>query len=236
MSSLLENFRHLHRAPDDWGLRDYVGHTWRLTRNIWLFMIVFCVLLGAALPPHNPAKMFDEYRPFTIYTVFLLGTCGVVCAQCARLGAHAGRVAWTLAAIGFFFLAADDLLQIHERLDKVINRALGLDPKATLPDLLDAGIVVLYGLVGAIALYVCRRDFFKLAGFAVGVARAGSVAVAMVILDVLSDLVDEKYTKVVLAILEDALEALAVSLFFWTFVIARFQLRRPEQYPLASQA
>jgi hypothetical protein len=52
----------------------------------------------------------------------------------------------------------------------------------------------------------------------------------MVILDVLGDLLAEPVSKVILAILEDSFEALAVSLFFWTFVTGRFQLRRPGKY------
>jgi hypothetical protein len=230
MNRLLQSFQHLHRAPEEWGLGDYTTHAWRLTRGIWLFMLAFCIVLGAALPPHNPAKMFDEYRPFTIYTVILLGVCGFVCAQCARVSRTGGQSAWVLLAVGFFFLALDDLTQIHEGLDKAINRAFGLDPKARLPDLLDAGIVVLYGIVGVVVLYVHRRVFFKLKGFAPGIAQAGAAGVVMVLLDVISDLVDEKYTQVVLGILEDAFEALAVSRFFWTFVVARFQLRRPQRY------
>jgi hypothetical protein len=231
MTKLLHDFRNLHRAPDDWELREYASHAWRLTRNVWLFMIVFCIVLGTATNL-NPAKMFDEYRPFTIYTVILLGVCGVVCAQCARLAVAGGRSAWTLMTIGFFFLALDDLTQIHERLDKLLTRAFGLDPKATLPDLLDAGIVVLYGIVGAIALYRHRRHFFGLAGFKSGIAKAAGASVAMVILDVLSDLVDGQVAKVVVGILEDAVEALAVSWFFCTFVTARFQLRRADRYLL----
>ena len=230
VNNLLEDFRNLHRAPDDWELGDYAPHAWRLTRRVWLFMIVFCVVLGAALPPHNPAKMFDEYRPFTIYTVILLGICAFVCGQCAQLTAPGGRAAWLLLAIGFAFLAVDDLTQIHEALDKVLNGFFGFDPKAKLPDLLDAGIVVFYGIVGVVVLYYYRRAFFKLKGFALGIARAGAAAVVMVVLDVLGGLVDDKYAKVVLAVLEDAFEALAVSRFFWTFVTARFQLRRPTEY------
>jgi hypothetical protein len=75
--------------------------------------------------------MSDEYRPFTIYTVVLLAVGVVVCAQCARLAGRGVRTTWTVLAIGFAFLALDDLTQIHE----------GLDPKAKLPDLLDAGFV-----------------------------------------------------------------------------------------------
>lgn len=231
MKKILQDFQNLHRAPNDWKLDDYAPHAWRLTRNVWILMIVLCVVLGAVMPPHNPAKMFDEYRPFTIYTVILLGVCGVVCAQCARLAVTGGRFAWTLMAIGFFFLAVDDLTGIHERLDKILNHSIGLDPKAALPDLLDAGIIVLYGIVGVIALYYHRRWFFKLRGFTPGIAKAAGAAVIMVILDVLGDLVDGQVTKVLLGIIEDSFEALAVSFFFWTFVTARFQLRRPGEYP-----
>jgi hypothetical protein len=52
----------------------------------------------------------------------------------------------------------------------------------------------------------------------------------MVVPDVVSDLVDEQKTEVALDILEDSCEALAASRFFWTFVTARFQLRRADQH------
>jgi cytochrome bd-type quinol oxidase subunit 2 len=119
MNQLLQALQNLRRAPDDWSLEDYAPHAWRITRNVWLLILGCCVVLGAALPPHNPAKMFDEYRPFTIYTVILLGICGFVCAQCAQLAANGGRAAWVLMAIGFFYLMLDDLTQIHEGLDKL---------------------------------------------------------------------------------------------------------------------
>ena len=231
MNKLLQDIQNLHRAPDDWDLEVYAPHAWRATRNVWIFMIGLCIVLGAVLPPHNPAKMFDEYRPFTIYTVILLAICGVVCAQCARLAGNRGRDAWVLMAIGFSFLAVDDLTGIHERLDKILNHSVGFDPKATLPDLLDAGIVVLYGIIGVIVLFYHRHHFFKLEGFPIGITRAAGAAVAMVILDVLGDLANEQLSKVLLGILEDSLEALAVSYFFWTFVTARFQLRRPDEFP-----
>lgn len=230
MKRFLQAFRDLHRAPDDWKLPDYASYAWRLTRAVWLVMILLCILLGTVLPPHNPAKMFDEHRPFTLYNVILLAICGIVCAQCGRLTSQGSRVAWTFAALGFFFLALDDLIQIHERLDKAINRAFGLDPKAALPDLLDTGIVVLYGVAGVVALYLCRRRFFQLTGFAVGIAWAGAAAAVMVILDALGDLMHDAVGQAGLGILEDAFEALAVSCFFWTFVTARFQLRRSEEY------
>jgi hypothetical protein len=207
-------------------LREYAAHAWRLARNVWLLALVLCIVLGAALPPHNPAKMFDEHRPFTIYTVVLLAVCGIVCAQCARLAEAGGRALWTLLAVGFVFLAVDDLVQIHERLDRIINQVLGLNPKAKWPDLLDAGIIVLYGLIGLGVLYRHRRAFLQLRGFVRGIGLAGVAATVMVILDAVADLVHEPYSAVILAILEDACEALSVSLFFWTFVTARFQLRR----------
>jgi hypothetical protein len=81
MKKLLHDFQNLHRAPGSWELCDYAAHAWRLTRKVWLFMIVLCVVLGAALPPHNPAKMFDEHRPFAYYTVIVLAICGIVCGQ-----------------------------------------------------------------------------------------------------------------------------------------------------------
>lgn len=218
--------RDLHQEPEHWQLSDYSAHAWRLARTVWLAMLALCIVLGAVLPPHNPAKMFEEYRPYTIYTVIVLLICGVVAVQCARLTAGGARVAWSLAAGGFLFLAIDDLVQVHERLDKLINRAFGWDPKATLPDLLDTAIVGAYGLAGLVALYVCRRQFFGLIGFARGIVAAGAAGGAMLVLDTLGELTPSRVVEAGLHILEDAAEALAACCFFWTFVTARFQLRR----------
>ncbi len=228
MKKLLRDFQNLHRAPDHWSLDTYPPHAWRLTRNVWLFMIGFCAVLGIALKL-NPAKAFGENQPFTYYTVILLGICGVVCGQCARLTDPNARAAWVLMAIGFFFLAADDLFKIHEELDVLINQALRLDPKAKLPDLLDSAIVVTYGLAGAVVLYLQRRPLFKLQGFTEGLAKAGVAFSAMTILDVIGDLLDSQHWEAALQIVEESCKALAISLLFWTFVTARFQLRRVAQ-------
>jgi hypothetical protein len=85
MNKLLQALRDLRRATDEWDLDDYGSHAWRLTRNVWVLMILLCIALGSVLPSHNPAKIFDEYRPFTFDTVILLGIRAVVCMQCGRL-------------------------------------------------------------------------------------------------------------------------------------------------------
>jgi L-alanine-DL-glutamate epimerase-like enolase superfamily enzyme len=95
---------------------------------------------------------------------------------------------------------------------------------------------VLYGIVGVIALVYYRRRFFRLRGFTSGIVKAAGSAVVMVVLDVLGDLVEAQLAKALLGILEDSCEALAVSYFFWTFVTARFQLRRPGEYLCADSS
>jgi hypothetical protein len=76
---------------------------------------------------------------------------------------------WSLIAGGFAFLAADEALQIHERLDLVIHKALNIRETA-LTDRLDDAIIAIYALFGVGILWYFRREllFFKPSGKLLG--------------------------------------------------------------------
>ncbi len=65
-------------------------------------------------------------------------------------------VVWAIIASGFLFLAADEVLRIHENLDKLIHYVFGLK-ETNLTDRIDDLIVGMYGLVG-IGVLIAYRD------------------------------------------------------------------------------
>lgn len=68
---------------------------------------------------------------------------------------RSAHIIWLLIAISFLYLAIDEAGKIHERLDKVIHSAFGLE-ETGLSDRLDDLIVLVYGVIGIGVLYLCR--------------------------------------------------------------------------------
>lgn len=68
-------------------------------------------------------------------------------------------VVWAIIASGFLFLAADEVLRIHENLDQLIHYVFGLK-ETNLTDRIDDLIVGMYGLVG-IGVLIAYRDELK---------------------------------------------------------------------------
>lgn len=70
------------------------------------------------------------------------------------------RVIWLLISLGFVFLAFDDGLLIHERLDKALHRLLDIR-QTKLTDRLDDALIGLYGLIGAFFMYRYREEILQ---------------------------------------------------------------------------
>jgi hypothetical protein len=223
MNRFTQSFRDLHRAPADWSLERYASHAWRVALTIWAIMVAVCLILGPIRD--DPVKPFDEFQPFTIYTVSALAICSFVCGQCARLTTAGARRLWQLMTVGFAFLAADDLFKIHEGIDHLINRALGIDPEHSIADHCDDAIIVVYALVGLTLVYRQRRHVVQLWGFVRGIGWGLGFFALMVVLDALGGHLP-RVPKGVAKIAEECFKGLAISLLFWAFVVARFQLRR----------
>lgn len=67
---------------------------------------------------------------------------------------------WLLIALGFLFLAVDEVAKIHESLDRFVHRLLQR-PETALTDRLDDAIMLGYGLVGAAVLYAYRFELIS---------------------------------------------------------------------------
>lgn len=119
-------------------------------------VVVFALSVGI---PDDPHPFLDEWGPVSILSGFQLLVCGFI-----ALEIHKSRPAWIwkLVAWGFFFLCADEMLQLHESSDRLIHWMLGVQPTRFTTHLDDA-IVGLYGLAGLIALFAGRAEivFFR---------------------------------------------------------------------------
>jgi len=67
---------------------------------------------------------------------------------------------WLLIALGFLFLAVDEVAKIHESLDRFVHRILQR-PETALTDRLDDAILLGYGLSGVAVLYVYRSELIS---------------------------------------------------------------------------
>ena len=65
---------------------------------------------------------------------------------------------WRIMAIGFVFLAADEIFEIHENIDKLIHQGLRITETA-LTDRIDDLIIVSYSLIGGYILYSFWQEF-----------------------------------------------------------------------------
>ena len=67
---------------------------------------------------------------------------------------------WLLMALGFLFLAIDEVAKVHESLDRSVHRLLQR-PETALSDRLDDAILLGYGLVGVAVLYAYRSELIS---------------------------------------------------------------------------
>jgi hypothetical protein len=122
-------------------------------------LVVVGMLLWLGVRGHgNAAWYFYEHRAGTFYSGGLLLTSAALSVWTARRAGGAGVATfWLGTAVGFFFLAADELTAIHEDLDKWLHRWFGWADDDPLTDRIDAAIVVLYG-AAAVAWALRYRD------------------------------------------------------------------------------
>ena len=111
------------------------------------------------------AESFDETSPITDLSVFQLFICSAVSlAIPVSLFKTKGKLkilewlVWLVLALGFAFLALDDKLMIHERIDQAIHSWLQLK-ETKFSDGVDDVIVGMYGICGGTFLFWNRKYF-----------------------------------------------------------------------------
>ena len=67
---------------------------------------------------------------------------------------------WLIIAIGFLFLSIDEVIRIHENLDRIIHKSFHIKETA-ISDRIDDALVGLYALIGMGILYFYRNELKK---------------------------------------------------------------------------
>lgn len=134
-------------------------------RAIGFALALIAIAVGVGLATGDVKRQFGEEGVLTWISTALLLACSWTAWQVFRRRdgtIHAdvwreSRFLWALIAVAFAFLAADELLKIHETADHAIHGALGL-VESRLSDRLDDAIVGVYGLAALLVLWLYRAE------------------------------------------------------------------------------
>ena len=137
---------------------------------VYVDLLAVLLALGLGFAWHqNPTAYTGEGDPITwlsfAHLLAISGLAGGVC-YCrtgGRLDLAVWRhpaFVWLLIALGFLFLAVDEIAKIHESLDRFVHRLLQRSETA-LSDRLDDAILLGYGLSGVAVLYVYRSELIS---------------------------------------------------------------------------
>lgn len=158
--SLIENTSTLEQPVFSWKqeirsllrVQSIPASWWRAAIIVYavdVFVIVGCIV-GSKLIHGNTDRMFGEKQPGTLASVAALAGAGIVCLRIRKrlLGTPLAAF-WRAFGILMCLATADDLFQIHERLDRVIHAILLRDGTDRITDHLDDLIVGMYALPAA---------------------------------------------------------------------------------------
>ena len=140
-------------------------------------LLIVALLLWLGVHHHDKAAWhFYEHRAGTYYSGALLLVSAALTLGIARrlTGRRFGRF-WRVAAVGFLYLAADELTSIHEDLDKWLNALFGRPHDDPWTDHIDDTLVLLYGVVAVAWAFRHREALLQLrwATFLLSVAFLG---------------------------------------------------------------
>jgi peptidoglycan/LPS O-acetylase OafA/YrhL len=109
--------------------------------------IVAICLVGGRFLLGDQDKMFGEKQLGTYAAVGVLVMSGVLCFRIrSRLRGTRLATFWLMFGILMCMTALDDLVRIHERIDRGIHKLMGWDPTNPLTDHIDDFIVLLYSI------------------------------------------------------------------------------------------
>ena len=138
-----------------------------LLRLVSIDLLTLTLALGMGVSWHgDPRAYTGEGDPVTWLSFAHLLASGGLAGVVFRLRTHGRpplcgwrdpRWFWLLLALGFLFLAVDEVALLHESFDRSAHRILGLQETA-LSDRLDDVIVLGYGVLGVAVLYVYRTE------------------------------------------------------------------------------
>lgn len=93
---------------------------------------------------------------------------------------------WGILSLGFSFLALDDLLMIHEFIDKTIHKVWQIE-ETGLTDSIDDGIIALYAIAAVAVLVSYRHELKKYRTVLPAVLIAFALLFAMIVVDAVTN-------------------------------------------------
>lgn len=155
-------------------------------------LLAFCavaigVLVWLGVRRDVPHYYFREWQAGTYLSVGVLLASGALCAVIAwRLRGSPFARFWWLTAPAFVYLGLDDLLGMHEGIDFLLHKRLGLDPRDPVTRHGDDLIVALYGVLALVFAYTYRAELARLRWMVLILATAFVPFTAMVLFDLMN--------------------------------------------------
>jgi hypothetical protein len=184
--------------------------------------LVLAVLLG--IKSGDIDRHFDEHRFITFVSVIQLAGAALLAIKLfllrawkeERYGWRSGRAVWALVALGFLFLAIDELGAVHEGIDHKIHTLFSIS-ETNITTRLDDFIVVFYALAGMSVLYIFRKEVRMFAPHGAPYLGGGLFFFfSMVGLDIVThepDLVRADHVRVLLGMAEEGCKLFAECFF-----------------------
>ena len=197
-------------APRGWG------------RRVALLLVGVLVAAGVIalagwLTRGQPGRYFGEQRPGTLLSAGLLLASAEVCRRIHGRGVSAAFGAFWLVHAGLFaYLGLDELLRIHERLDRSIHKLFGLHHRNPVTDHLDDLIILGYAAFAAALWYRRRWVLLRLPWTVLTMTAAFVAFAAMMAVDLTAEV------KAV----EDTIKLVAGALILGAFLAARREVEQ----------
>jgi len=135
------------------------------TRTVFsslLALNILVVVAAIAIYKATGEDHFDESGFVTFFSFFQLVAIAVITGKIKSqsLLTSSPSLIWKIISLGFVFLAADEVLKIHEHVDKGIHLLFSIE-ETNITDRIDDVLVGLYGLVAVGVLWFYRSEIMK---------------------------------------------------------------------------
>lgn len=140
--------------------------------TVLLLLLLFDLILIVSISifSDNPKEYFKEFNLFTWISFIKLLIISYLSWNIyterkppgGSFSFNNDHSIWFIVACGFIFLAFDELLSIHENVDKAIHKVLDM-PETGLTDRIDDAIILIYATLGIAVLYSYKNELIKFA-------------------------------------------------------------------------
>jgi hypothetical protein len=198
-----------------------------LTAVLLLDLLVVAAALALGHRAGDLQRHFGEHMAVTWLSFFKLlavGTLSGAIYKARRRETEPGgwkspALIWLLMAVGFVFLAIDEIALLHEGMDHRINELFGL-ADGPFSDRIDDAIVGAYGIAGLAVMFFYRRELGRFAAVSPYLAGGFLLLFLMVAFDTLShrpDMIEGAALREFFKVAEDVLKLFGESFFLAAF-------------------